>query len=482
MSNDYDVVIVGAGISGISAAYHLRKSMPHKRICILEGREAIGGTWDLFRYPGIRSDSDMYTLGFQFRPWTHPKAIADAPAILEYLNETADVFDLRKLIQFQTKVTQARWNSGRSAWTLNVQRNGNDEKVTTQFLFLCTGYYNYEAGYRPEFKDEKKFAGQIVHPQHWPENLNYDGKKVAVIGSGATAITIVPEMAKRAERVTMVQRSPTYIVAMPGESKFAHFMHRNLPDMVAYRLVRLVKILLQRFSFWYCRTFPEKAKQKIIEGAREALGPGFEVDKHFTPPYNPWEQRMCLAPDGDFFQALKSGKADVVTDHIEGFDKKGIRLVSGEHVDADIIVTATGLNLQFLGGMDIYVDRKKIKAHDTYNYKGLMFSGIPNLAQSFGYTNASWTLKCDLTSAYVCRLIAHMDKHNYTAACPQVDAGSVDEEPLLDFSSGYVQRALTELPKQGSVRPWKLHQNYLLDLAMLGYGSVDDEAISFSRS
>lgn len=349
-------------------------------------------------------------------------------------------------------------------------------------MFLCTGYYNYEAGYRPEFKDEKKFAGQIVHPQHWPENLNYDGKKVAVIGSGATAITIVPEMAKRAERVTMVQRSPTYIVAMPGESKFAHFMHRNLPDMVAYRLVRLVKILLQRVSFWYCRTFPEKAKQKIIEGAREALGQGFDVDKHFTPPYNPWEQRMCLAPDGDFFRALKSGKADVVTDHIEGFDKKGIRLASGEHVDADIIVTATGLNLQFLGGMDIYVDRKKIKAHDTYNYKGLMFSGIPNLAQSFGYTNASWTLKCDLTSAYVCRLIAHMDKHNYTAACPQVDAGSVDEEPLLDFSSGYVQRALTELPKQGSVRPWKLHQNYLLDLAMLGYGSVDDEAISFSRS
>lgn len=406
MSYDYDVVIVGAGISGISAAFHLRKLMPEKRICILEGREAIGGTWDLFRYPGIRSDSDMYTLGFHFRPWTHPKAIADAPAILDYLNETADVFDLRKYIQFGSKVSQARWNSAKSAWTLSVARGEESEKINCQFLFLCTGYYNYETGYRPEFKNEKKFSGQIIHPQHWPEKLDYKGKNVAVIGSGATAITLVPEMAKLAKKVTMVQRSPTYVVAMPGESRLAHFLHRNLPEMLAYRIVRLIKILLQRFSFWYCRRFPAHAKAKIIDAVRQALGPRFDVEKHFTPNYNPWEQRMCLAPDGDFFDAIKAGKADVVTDTIDSFDQNGIQTASGTHVDADIIVTATGLNLQFLGGMDIYVDRKKVKTHDTYNYKGLMFSGIPNLAQSFGYTNASWTLKCDLTSNYVCRLLA----------------------------------------------------------------------------
>jgi len=481
-TRNFDVIVIGAGISGISAAYHLQKFSPQKSFCILEGRETIGGTWDLFRYPGIRSDSDMYTLGFSFRPWTNPKSIADAPAILEYLDETMDEFNIREKIKFQKQVTKASWSSENACWTLSVldKQTGKTERYTANFVSMCTGYYNYDSGYRPEFAKEKSFKGQIVHPQHWPEGLDYEGKKIAVIGSGATAVTLVPELAKKAAKVTMVQRSPTYIVAMPAESALAQNLHKYLPDMLAYRIIRTYKVLLQRLSFWYCRAYPRQAKEKIINGVRDILGSNFDIEKHFTPHYNPWDQRVCLAPDGDFFVSLKKGKADVVTDHIDSFDKTGIKLASGEHVDADIIVTATGLNMQFMGGVDVLVDRKKISPNDTFNYKGMMFSGVPNLSQSFGYTNASWTLKCDLTSAYVTRLLNYMDANHYAYSTPVIDETKVIEEPLLDFSSGYVQRSLSDLPRQGNVKPWKLYQNYILDLLMLNFGKVDDEGITFS--
>ena len=481
-TRNFDVIVIGAGISGISAAYHLQKFSPQKSFCILEGRETIGGTWDLFRYPGIRSDSDMYTLGFSFRPWTNPKSIADAPAILEYLDETMEEFNIREKIKFQKQVTKASWSSENAFWTLSVldKQTGKTERYTANFVSMCTGYYNYDSGYRPEFAKEKSFKGQIVHPQHWPEGLDYEGKKIAVIGSGATAVTLVPELAKKAAKVTMVQRSPTYIVAMPAESALAQNLHKYLPDMLAYRIIRTYKVLLQRLSFWYCRAYPRQAKEKIINGVRDILGSNFDIEKHFTPHYNPWDQRVCLAPDGDFFVSLKKGKADVVTDHIDSFDKTGIKLASGEHVDADIIVTATGLNMQFMGGVDVLVDRKKISPNDTFNYKGMMFSGVPNLSQSFGYTNASWTLKCDLTSAYVTRLLNYMDAHHFAYSMPVIDETKVIEEPLLDFSSGYVQRSLSDLPRQGNVKPWKLYQNYILDLLMLNFGKVDDEGITFS--
>lgn len=481
---DFDVLVIGAGISGVSAGYHLQKMCPDKSFCILEARPRMGGTWDLFRYPGIRSDSDMYTLGYSFRPWTDPKAIADGPSILEYVEDTAREYGLFNKIRFNRYVTEASWSSAQARWTLTVtdQTTGETQVYTANFVAMCTGYYDYAQGYQPDFPKQSSFKGKIIYPQFWPETLNYDDKNVVIIGSGATAVTLVPEMAKKAKHVTMLQRSPTYIVAMPAVSSLAETLHRYLPDMAAYRLVRTWKIMMQRLSFWYCRRFPERAKAMLVKAVRDLLGPGYDVKKHFTPHYNPWDQRVCLAPDGDFFAAMKQGKADVVTDHIDRFDAKGICLASGEHLDADIVVSATGLKLQMLGGLKITVDQKPVHPHDTYNYKGMMFSGIPNMSQSFGYTNASWTLKCDLTSAYLCRLLNHMDKHGQTIATPIVDETRIEEEPLLDFSSGYVQRALKDLPRQGHERPWKLYQNYILDLLTLGYGPVDDPAMQFSSA
>ena len=477
MSNEHvDVLVVGAGISGISAAHHLQTRCPEKSFLILEGRDSIGGTWDLFKYPGIRSDSDMYTLGFSFRPWRDPKAIADGPSIMSYLRGAVEDGGLQDKIRFGRKVVKAQWLSQDAQWELTVlnTQNKQEETLTCGFVHMCTGYYNYEQGHRPAFPGEKNFKGPVIHPQFWPEGLDYNNKKVVVIGSGATAVTLVPAMAEKAAKVTMLQRSPTYIVSMPAENALVNWARRNLPAKLAYGLTRWRNVLLNRLMFWYCRRFPEKAKKLLLRGVRAELPFGFDIEKHLTPHYNVWDQRVCLAPDGDFFTALRAGKADIVTDHIESFTKRGVKVASGAEIEADIIVSATGLDLQFFGGVDIQVDNKAVLAKDTMTYKGMMFSGVPNFALSSGYTNASWTLKCDLTSAYVCRLLNHMDKKGYTQARPELDWADMEVAPLLDFTSGYVVRKLDELPKQGTVTPWRLHQNYLLDIMMLRMGRVTD--------
>ena len=477
MSNEHvDVMVIGAGISGVSAAHHLQTQCPEKSFLILEGRDSIGGTWDLFKYPGIRSDSDMYTLGFSFRPWRDPKAIADGPSIMSYLRGAVEDGGLQDKIRFGRKVVKAQWSSQEAQWELTVlnTQNKQEETLTCGFVHMCTGYYNYEQGHRPAFPGEKNFKGPVIHPQFWPEDLDYDNKKVVVIGSGATAVTLVPAMAEKAAKVTMLQRSPTYIVSMPAENALANWARRNLPAKLAYGLTRWRNVLFGRLMFWYCRRFPERAKKLLLKGVRAELPSGFDIEKHLTPHYNVWDQRVCLAPDGDFFTALRAGKADIVTDHIESFTKRGVKVASGAEIEADIIVSATGLDLQFFGGVDIQVDNKAVLAKDTMTYKGMMFSGVPNFALSSGYTNASWTLKCDLTSAYVCRLLNHMDKKGYTQARPELDWADMEVAPLLDFTSGYVVRKLDELPKQGTVTPWRLHQNYLLDIMMLRMGRVTD--------
>ena len=481
-ANHTDVLIIGAGISGISSAHYLQEKCPDKSFEILEGRNDIGGTWDLFRYPGIRSDSDMYTLGFAFRPWKDPKAIADAPSIMEYLRGAVADGGFGEKIKFGKKVTNATWSSATSTWTLTIadQASGETETRSCNFLHVCAGYYNYDQGYQPKFPNEEAFKGQVVHPQFWPEELDYEGKKVVVIGSGATAVTLVPAMAEKAANVTMLQRSPTYIVSRPAEDGFANFVRRYLPSRLAYGLTRWRNVIMGRLFFWYCRSYPQRAKKLLLSGLAEQVPAGFDIDKHLTPSYNPWDQRVCLAPDGDFFAALRSGKSDIVTDHIEAFSENGITLKSGETLDADIIVSATGLDLNFFGNMQLSVDGQGIIPGDIMNYKGMMFSGLPNLATSFGYTNASWTLRCDLTSAYVCRLLKFMDRKGYTKAVPTIDPSKVDVEPLLDFTSGYVVRKAGELPKQGTVAPWKMYQNYIKDIFSVNFGEVGKD-IEFSK-
>jgi monooxygenase len=480
-SQHFDVVIVGAGISGIGAGCHLQKRCPGKSYAILEGRADIGGTWDLFRYPGIRSDSDMYTLGYSFKPWTKPKAIADGPAILEYLKETAQSHGIDKHIRFGHRVKRAAWSSQHARWTVEAERGPAREPVhfTCDFLFMCSGYYNYVEGYTPQFPGSERFAGRIVHPQKWTEDIDYANKRVVVIGSGATAVTIVPEMAKTATRVTMLQRSPTYVISMPAKDFIANGLRRVLPVKLAYLLTRWKNVLFGMLFFQLSRRRPEVIKKLIFHGVRKALGPDYDIGTHFTPRYNPWDQRLCLVPNGDLFEAIKAGKADVVTDQIDTFTPQGIALRSGKQLEADIIVTATGLNLQLLGGVQVSVDGRDVDLARTLNYKGMMFSDVPNLASSFGYTNASWTLKCDLTCEYVCRLLNHMQKHGYRQCMPRNVDPSLTEEPWIDFSSGYVQRSLHQLPKQGSKLPWKLHQNYAFDIMMLRYGRVDDGVMEF---
>jgi cation diffusion facilitator CzcD-associated flavoprotein CzcO len=478
----FDVLIVGAGISGVGAAYHLRKNCPNKTYAILEARERSGGTWDLFRYPGVRSDSDMYTLGFSFRPWRESKAIADGAAILNYLQQTAREYGIDKHIRFTHKVRSAQWSTGDAQWTVDVERGPSQESVryTCNFLFMCSGYYSYAQGYTPEFPGATRFAGRIVHPQKWTEDIDYRGKRVVVIGSGATAVTLVPALAESAAHVVMLQRSPTYVVALPASDAIANWLRRCLPAKIAYGMTRWKNVLRGMLFFNLARRSPERIKKRIRDGVLAALGPDYDIDKHFAPRYNPWDQRMCLVPDGDLFEALKAGRASVVTDRIETFTEKGIKLQSGQELAADLIVTATGLNLQMLGGMQVSVDGREVDVATKLTYKGMMYSDIPNLASSFGYTNASWTLKVDLTCEYLCRVLNYMDAHGFRYCTPRNNDPSLGTQPWIDFSSGYVQRALDVMPKQGTRRPWRLHQNYALDLFALKYGAVDDGVMEFA--
>ena len=479
-----DVLIVGAGLSGVGAACHLQSDSPQKSYAILEAREGIGGTWDLFKYPGIRSDSDMYTLGYAFRPWEQAKSIADGASILDYVRQTASDHDVERHIRFGHRVVRAEWSSADARWTVEATREdtGQTVELTCGFLFMCTGYYRYDEGHTPHFDGIDSFTGEVVHPQHWSEDVHYSGKRVVVIGSGATAVTLVPALAESAAHVTMLQRSPSYVVSLPGEDPIAKLLRRLLPAKAAYSLVRWKNVLVATLVFQLSRRRPELVKRLVRRAIARQLPPDYDVDTHFSPSYDPWDQRMCLVPDSDLFTALSSGRAAVVTDHIDSFTPGGLRLRSGRELEADVIVTATGLNLLALGGMQIVVDGHEIDVSQTMAYKGMMLSGVPNLALSFGYTNASWTLKCDLTCGYVCRLLNYMDAHGYTHCTPTNDDPSLTEEPFIDFASGYVQRSIHLFPKQGSRAPWRVHQNYALDRIALRRSELDDGELRFSRA
>src|ERR1700712_5050237 len=485
MPEHFDVLIVGAGLSGIGAGYHLQQKCPGKSYAILEGRDCIGGTWDLFRYPGVRSDSDMFTLGYSFKPWTKPKAIADGPRILNYVRETAAENGIDEKIRFQHRVKRASWSSPDARWTGKAERgraDGGTEllRFTCNFLFTCSGYYKYEEGYTPEFAGRENFAGRVVHPQKWTDDIDYAGKRVVVIGSGATAVTLVPERAKTPGHVTMLQRSPPYVFSRPAQDPVANKLRARLPAKLAYHIIRWRNVLWGMYFFQLSRRKPARVKQLILGGVRMALGADYDIATHFTPRYNPWDQRLCLVPDGDLFNAIREKRASVATGEIESFTKHGIRLRDGSELKADVIVTATGLVLQVLGGIEVAVDGRTVDFSRTLNYKGMMYSDVPNLASSFGYTNASWTLKCDLTCEYVCRLVNYMDRRGYKKCMPHNLDSSITELPSLDFSSGYVQRSVAKLPKQGSKRPWRLYQNYALDIVALRFGKVDDGVMQYS--
>ncbi len=477
-----DVLIVGAGLSGIGAACHLQANCPGKSYTILEARDRIGGTWDLFKYPGIRSDSDMYTLGYVFKPWKESRSIADGSSILNYVREAAADNGIERKIRFNQRVARAEFSSADARWTVEVARTdtGESTRMSCSFLFLCSGYYRYDEGYTPEFPGSERFAGQIVHPQRWSEDIDYAGKRVVVIGSGATAVTLVPSMARDAAHVTMLQRSPSYIVSLPAEDPIAKALRRFLPAKLAYPIMRWKNVLLTMASFQLSRRRPQAMKALVRKGLERQLPAGYDIDKHFKPNYDPWDQRLCLVPNGDLFDAIADGSASIVTDRIETFTETGVKLVSGAEIEADVIVTATGLNLLVLGGLEFCVDGEEIALADTMSYKGMMLSGTPNMAFALGYTNASWTLKCDLTCEYVCRLLNHMDAHGYTQCVPRRRDPSVTEQPIIDFSSGYVQRSIDKFPKQGSKAPWRLHQNYALDILNLRLGSLTDGTMEFS--
>ena len=486
----FDVIIVGAGLSGIGAGAHLRMRCPDKTFAIFEGREQSGGTWDLFRYPGVRSDSDMFTLGYSFKPWNDPKAIADGPAILKYVRETAAEYDLEKEIRYGHRVTRAEWSSEGARWTVQVETrplgsvsaptNGETatKHFTCNFLYLCTGYYRYENGYTPDWPGFGNYKGTIVHPQKWPEDLDYSDKNVLVIGSGATAVTLVPAMAEKSKHVTMLQRSPTYVVTMPSQDDIANGLRKLVPAKTAYAITRWKNVLRQVFFYELSKKRPSIMKSLIAKGVKKEIGEE-QLEKHFRPKYNPWDQRLCLVPDADLFESIRKGRASIVTGEIESFTERGVRLTNGDNLEADIVVTATGLVLKIMAGLTLVVDGEPVVLSEKIAYKGMMYNDVPNLAQAFGYTNASWTLKCDLTSEYVCRLVKHMDEHGFSSCTPRLNDPSITKEPALDFNSGYVLRALDEIPSQGSKHPWRLHQNYFKDLRMIRHGRLDDGTMEF---
>lgn len=478
MDKSFDVIIVGAGLSGIDASYRIQTDCPHLSYTVLEGRDAIGGTWDLFKYPGIRSDSDMYTLGFPFYPWKNPKAIADGPSILSYINETAEHFGIDKKIQFKHYVKHASWSDEKKQWTIKVNREGEALEFRCKFLFMTSGYYNYDQGYAPSFPKSELFKGPIIHPQHWDENLDYANKKIIVIGSGATAVTLVPELAKKAKLVTMLQRSPSYIMTLPSKDGIANFFNKYLPSGLAYNIIKWKNVLLSMFLYQYSQKRPDSMKAFLMKGVHRGLKTD-ELDEHFQPKYNPWDQRLCLVPDGDFFKAIRRGDAEIVTDQIKEFNAAGIELASGDKLDADIIVSATGLQLQLLGGMTIDVNGETIEPSTLHSYKGVMFSNIPNFAFAVGYTNASWTLKCDLNCQFVTRILNYMKENEKSVVIPRFDESKYGSEPLLDFDAGYVKRALHKLPKQGSKKPWKVHQNYIKDTISLKLEKINNPNLEF---
>lgn len=480
----FNVVVVGAGISGIGAGYHLQKQCPNKSFVILEGRESFGGTWDLFRYPGIRSDSDMHTMGYRFKPWIDEKFIADGPSILNYLEETISENNLGNKIRYQHKVLTSSWSSSTSKWTLEVKNltSGITESFTCNFLMMCGGYYNYDEGYSPHFENQEQFNGLIIHPQKWPDNLDYKNKKVVVIGSGATAVTIIPAMADQVEHITMLQRSPTYFMSAPDKDMIGNFFKKIFSQKTAYFLTRWKNILMGNYFYKQCVKNPEKVKEMLINGVRAHLGEDYDIDTHFTPKYKPWDERLCFVPNADMFEAMKSGKASVVTDHIDQFTETGIKLKSGEELTADIIIKATGLNLQFLNGIDVKVDNSQINISEKLAYKGRMFNDIPNLACSFGYARASWTLGADLSSEYVCKLLNYMDKHGYDYCSPVIGKEVREEGTYLNLSSGYVKRAIDRMPKQGSREPWKGNQSYLSDVTELRWGSITNDDLHFKTA
>ena len=480
----FDVLIVGAGISGIGAGYYLQKDCPTRRYAILEGRADLGGTWSLFRYPGVRSDSDMSTLGYSFRPWKESRAIADGPAILDYLRETAREFGIDRQIRFRHRVRSASWSSEQSRWTVEAEV-GEDRKpvrYTCDFLFLCSGYYDYDAGYLPTFPGRGDFQGKVIHPQHWPADHDHRGLRIVVIGSGATAVTLVPALAETAAHVTMLQRSPSYILSIPAEDRPARLIRRLLPERAAHRLIRWKNLLLALAFYQVCRRNPERARRILRQGLARELPPDVDLDEHFTPRYAPWDQRLCLVPDGDLFRAIRSGRASVVTDEVARFTPGGILLKSGRELPADVIVTATGLNLLAWGGIRLDVDGNVLESGRCLTYKGLMLGNVPNCAVCVGYTNASWTLRAELAAEYVCRLLRHMERHNYNRCVPRCDPETLQTQPLLPLMSGYVRRGADLIPKQGSKAPWVLPQNYLLDLLNLRLSRLDDGVLEFTRA
>jgi cation diffusion facilitator CzcD-associated flavoprotein CzcO len=476
-----DVLILGAGLSGIGAACHLRRRCPEKTFAILEARDAIGGTWDLFRYPGIRSDSDMFTLGYSFRPWEDATALADGPSILDYLRETARAYRVDEKVRFGLRAIRADWSSADARWTVEARRGKTGETLhfTCGFLYSCTGYYRYDEGHRPHFQGSESFRGRLVHPQHWPRELDYHGKRIVVIGSGATAVTLVPALAERAEHVTMLQRSPSYILSLPARDPIADALRRRLPAKLAYALMRWKNALLMMLHFQLCRRAPNLMRRQFRRLAAKRLPPDYDLDTHLKPPYDPWDQRLCLAPDGDLYAAVAAGRASIVTDRVERFTESSVKLGSGGELEADLIVTATGLNLLPLGGLELVVDGAPVDIGASIAYKGMMLCGVPNMALTLGYSNASWTLKADLVAEYVCRLLTHMDERGFRTCTPLPPDPSQPTEPILDLKSGYVLRSIKELPKQGTKPPWRLHQNYFKDLRLLRRGRVDD-AMQFS--